>query len=152
MTKSYLPGAVVIGAALLLSASAASAQTSEAARWTGEVKLLNASAGCDGFDVIDNFPALGTFRPKINQGEANSALSLDFGRGSAIFQTTSSSSQMHGKGKYEGVVITGSVTYRSRKGSYDFDISPASIVAKTKKVSIKGTITEFWNDGFKPLK
>ncbi len=137
---------IAVWACLAFAASVATASSgfaqSQADRWGANAELLS-SQGCQGVGAIDNFPALSTYRPKINNGEQNSALSFSFGRGSTIIQTTSSSSQLHGKGKYKGVSITGSVTFRDTKGAYNFDITPASVVSNTKTVKITGTISNF---------
>jgi hypothetical protein len=126
---------------MVLTTSASFAQ--EPARWSTNAKLLSAT-GCDDVrGAIDSFPALSTYRPKIGGGQEDSALSFSFCRGATIVQTTSSSSQLHGKGKYKGATITGNVTYREGKGSYDFEITPASVTESTQSVKIKGTITNF---------
>lgn len=132
--------AALVAASIMFGGSASFAQ--EPPRWGTDAKLLS-NTGCNDVGAIDNFPALSTYRPKIGGGEENSALSFTFGRGATIIQTTSSSSQLHGKGKYKGVTITGNVTYREGQGSYEFEIEPASVTANTKNVKIKGTITNF---------
>lgn len=139
MFRTFVWVALVI-ATSMLGTSASFAQ--EPARWATDAKLLS-SDGCQGVGAIDNFPATSTYRPKIDSGEQNSALSFTFNRGATIIQTTSSSSQLHGKGKYNGMTITGNVTFRNGKGSYNLDITPAAVLPDTKNVKIKGTISNF---------
>lgn len=115
--------------------------------WIGTIKLVSSSRGCAGKDVITAFkdkPPLGSFRPKINSGEDKSALSFFFDRAGGIFQTTSSSSQMNGRGNYTGVFIRAKVDYDTMKGAYDFTLNPSSVLSSTPTVVLKGTVSNFW--------
>lgn len=141
----------LLGAALFVAASmACSGAMAQEARWDGQLKLVSKTAPCAKVPSIDDFaggsPAV-RFRPKIRGGEENSALSFTFGHAASIIQTTSSTSQLNGQGSYKGSVISGRVEFYNSNGKYNFVVSPSSITSSTGKITIKGTIADFWEKG-----
>ncbi len=84
------------------------------------------------------------FRPKLEAGEDNSAMSYQFlGAASGTVRKISDSLQFSGSGKYQGTFVTGYVQSRSNKGTFDLDVRPEVVKPKTDFVRFTGTFTNF---------
>ena len=134
MTK-FAFGAVA--AASLLAAPAAAYDPPYV--WVGQL-ILSDMVGCGGggSDTVSM-----VFRPKLQDGEDNSAFSYSFLYAAGTARKTDSSLQFNGTGKYESSFVTGFVTTRTVTGKFDLNVKPAIVTPKTRFITITGTLTNF---------
>ena len=108
--------------------------------WVGQmvfVEMTNCGGGATSSVSI-------VFRPKLEAGEDNSAMSYQFlGAASGTVRKTSDSLQFNGAGKYQGSFVTGFVQTRSNKGTFDLDVRPAVVKPSTDTIRFTGTFTNF---------
>lgn len=84
------------------------------------------------------------FRPKLEAGEDNSAMSYQFlGAASGTVRKVSDSLQFDGTGKFQGSFVTGFVQTRTNKGTFDLDVKPAVVTPGTDTIRFTGAFTNF---------
>jgi hypothetical protein len=107
--------------------------------WVGQLILTEmVNCGGGGSDTVSM-----VFRPKLQEGEDNSAFSYSFLYASGTARKSDSSLQFNGTGKYESSFVTGFVTTRTTTGKFDLKVRPALISPKTKFITLSGTLTNF---------
>jgi opacity protein-like surface antigen len=133
-------------------ATGASAQVATDPKFDGQMVIVTATTpACDPAGRIAAVPnsLLATYRPRMTQGQpnsANSGLSFSYLANYHIIKANVATSKLYGQGNYTGAKIHANVDLVSGyQGTYDFTITPAQakLSASTEFVTIKGTITNF---------
>ncbi len=107
--------------------------------WVGQLTLSDmVNCGGGGSDTVTM-----VFRPKLQDGEDNSAFSYSFLYASGTARKSDSGVQFNGTGKYRSSFVTGFVTTRTATGTFELKVKPAVITPKTRFVTISGTLTNF---------
>jgi hypothetical protein len=108
--------------------------------WVGQMVFVELKDCGGGATAAVNI----VFRPKLEAGEDNSALSYQFlGAASGTVRKISDGLQLNGTGKYEGTFVTGFVQTRTSKGTFELDVRPEVVTPMTDFVRFTGTFTNF---------
>lgn len=139
---------LIAGTALIFATTGALAATP--ATWQGGVIItsLTNPACANGTTLKVGQTQLGVFRPKLNVGEPNSAIALDFNHGALLVTVNSTAIPPPNSGTYTGVGVDPmAMGGQYTGGTYVFTITPKSstITASTPQVTIVGSITQFGN-------
>jgi hypothetical protein len=116
--------------------------------WEGFVTNTHRTAACQG--VGGTGPGdtrVSIFRPHINASDTNTFLSIIHLRAALTLKNTNESTvpQMRGSGNYTGYRINSKAKFNSYNSTYNFTVRPATIVAMTRRVTIDGTINDYFN-------
>lgn len=107
--------------------------------WVGQLNLtdmVNCGGGGDSTVTM-------VFRPKLQDGEDNSAFSYSFLYAAGTARKSDSGLQFNGSGKYESTFVTGFVTTRTATGTFDLKIKPEIVTPKTRFITLSGRLTNF---------
>jgi hypothetical protein len=129
-----------------MSAPAQAAAHNPLIVWQGAATLTSLSSACATINHKPGDSAFSVFRPRLDPAEPKSAISFTFTRSAhAFFRSGGGSDQMNGAGSYTSPWYSGRVTSTpgGNTGTYNFHLTPATVLATTPVVTIVGTINNF---------
>lgn len=109
--------------------------------WFGEMVVLSA-VGCGNRIVRGDAPTI-VFRPKLQAGEPNSALSYLFGHSSGIVTKQATAPQLNGSGAATMRFVSGRATQETAAGSFNLTVAPAAVAPSTNFITFTGTLNGF---------
>ncbi len=139
--KSLMLSALVFPA--MVSAAYASPPT-----WLGTFVVTDVTPGCtaDGnTNTVGEFGTL-TYRPIINGGDPPEGLAFFFTRSTELIISNAAGGYFQGVTNFHGIEVGRSVTPLTTTGSSTMTITPGTITANTKTISIKGHINNFFDN------
>jgi hypothetical protein len=134
-----------LGIALMALAGGNAGAADNARVWEGFLQITARTAQCSGQPGTTG-THVSIYRPKIGGGVT--MLSIVYVRAAITIQNLSESGtpQMNGAGNYRGLVIGNKARFYKYSSTYNFPISPGTVLANTQIVTISGgTINNVFN-------
>jgi len=133
---------LAIGLTVTVAGNAGAADNAKV--WEGFLKITG-QIGCTGVQGATG-THVSIYRPALGAGAT--MLSIVYLRAAISMVNTSegSAAQMNGAGTYKGQMIGSKARLFNYNSSYDFTVTPATVVATTPIVGIVGTIDNFLNN------
>jgi len=142
---------LLLAGCAIFALSGTGAQAATLAAWQGSATFtkLAPAASCANAGFSAGDLAHSVYRAHLNSGEPNAGISFIGSRGATIYFDASSIPDLGGNGNYNAFLIGGRATTTSGgapyTGTYKLKVTPATITATTKQVTVTGTITNFFN-------